>query len=444
MKNNINKYFQFRNYFPKGIAGRMFLLVVIPIIMSQILTGYIFYKRHWKTITNQNAISFVGDVLTIVDIKKESKTLQDFESLQQIAKRNFIMDVEWIPEGKITQKRNSKHLTKLSLKYVYKFLNQNLGMPYSLIANEDDNSLKIAIQYPDGILNISSSLKSVFSKTFYVFFIWMFGSAFIFILIAIPFLMKQINSIKKLTRVISFAGRGERIENFIPTGASQIREAGFAFIRTYNKIQNLIKSRTEMLSAISSDIKTPISHMKLELEFSTDKDLQFALLHDIENMEKTIDTYLEFSNNLYKEDFQQVNITKSIRKVIKKLNKGSFDIEFNTPKEHYSFVKPFAFEKAFGNVLTNAIKYGNKKIYINIEEIANQLCINVEDNGDGIPQNKMKEVFKPFVRIDKFENKGAGLGLAITQEIINQHNGEISLEKSKKLGGLRVSIKIPK
>ena len=442
MYKNIKKFFEIRTYFPKGITARMLILIILPIFLSQLLTGYIFYKRHWKTISNQNAITFAGNVLTIIDLKKTEK----FTDVQQMAKKNFVMDVDWESGATIKKHRNSKRLEKLSLKYVYKFLNQNLKFPYSLSADENKNSLEIKIQYPDGVLSISSSLRSVFSKTFYVFFLWMIGSCVVFVAIAIPFAKSQVNAIKNLTRVIGLAGRGDDITGFVPSGPIQIRQAGSAFLKTYTRIHRYIQSRTSMLSGISHDLKTPLTRMKLELEFCDDKNLQFALLNDIEDMEKMIDSYLNFAKGISPENSERVNITKMIQNLIRKLNKGKFDISFESKKEYFAIIRPLAFERAISNVIMNAIRYGKKKISVSVTKNSDSLSIFVEDNGNGIPKEKREEMFKPFARLDKSRNNktgGVGLGLSIVQEIIHQHGGEIRLEESEKLGGLKVKIDLP-
>ncbi|MBR1545038.1 MAG: ATP-binding protein [Alphaproteobacteria bacterium] len=446
MDRKFKKFFEIRTYFPKGITARMLILIILPILLSQILTGYIFYRRHWRTISNQNAIAFAGDVLTIVDLKKPNMTEEEFENLKKIAKKNSMMDIEWLPQEKIIKHKNSKRLEKLSLKYVYKFLNQNLKLPYTLYADEDKNILDIKIQYPDGILSISSSLKSVFSKTFYIFFLWMIGSCIIFIAISVPFAKSQVNAIKNLTRVISLAGRGEEIDGFVPSGPIQIRHAGSAFLKTYTRMYRYMKSRTNMLSGISHDLKTPLTRMKLELEFCDDKNLQFALLNDIEDMEKMIDSYLSFAKGMAPETSVKINITETVKNLIRKLNKGNFDISFESKKEYFATVRPLAFERAISNVIMNAIRYGKKKIAISIKKDSDKLSIFIEDNGPGIPEGKRDDMFKPFARLEKSRNSktgGVGLGLSIVQEVIHQHGGEVQLLPSEKLGGLKVKIDLP-
>ena len=135
-----------------------------------------------------------------------------------------------------------------------------------------------------------------------------------------------------------------------------------------------------------------------------------------------------------------------IQNLIRKLNKGNFDISFESKKEYTANVRPLAFERAISNIIMNAIRYGKKKIAIKIVKNSDVLSIFIEDNGNGIPENKREDMFKPFAKLDKSRNSkngGVGLGLSIVQEIIHQHGGEIRLEKSEKLGGLKVRIELP-
>ena len=207
-----------------------------------------------------------------------------------------------------------------------------------------------------------------------------------------------------------------------------------------------MKSRTDMLSGISHDLKTPLTRMKLELEFCDDKNLQFALLSDIEDMEKMINSYLSFAKGMDPEKSEKTNITKTIQNLIRKLNKGNYDITFLPKKDYFAVVRVSAFERAVSNVIVNAIRYGKKKIIVDIIKKSESLEISIEDNGPGIPENQREEMFKPFTRLDDSRNTetgGMGLGLSIVQEVIHQHGGEVSLLTSEKLGGLKVKIELP-
>lgn len=201
-----------------------------------------------------------------------------------------------------------------------------------------------------------------------------------------------------------------------------------------------------MLSGISHDLKTPLTRMKLELEFCDDKDLQFALLNDIEDMEKMINSYLDYAKGNIAENSERTNITALIKNVVRKLNKGNYDIKINAKKNYFATVRPSAMERAISNIITNAIRYSKKKIVIDIKQADESLSVFIEDNGKGIPEDKREDMLKPFTRLENSRNSatgGVGLGLAIVQEIIHQHGGEIFLLDGKKLGGLLVRLDIP-
>ena len=259
----------------------------------------------------------------------------------------------------------------------------------------------------------------------------------------IPFFGKQLKSIKKLTYAIDNVSKGGDLDNFRPSGAAQVRLAGNAFIKTYNKLQNLLNSRTKMLTTISHDLRTPLNNMKMSLEFCIDKDVKFALSNNIENMTKMIDSYIDFAEKINNEKQQLSNITFKIKHIIKKINKGMFDITINSKKDYFTMIRPFAFEKAITNIIMNAIQFGNKKVLITLTKQNNFLKIIIEDNGKGIPKEMTSEVLKPFVKIDDEKNNGIGLGLPVANEIIQQDGGELTLSNSETLGGLKVEIKIP-
>jgi two-component system osmolarity sensor histidine kinase EnvZ len=186
--------------------------------------------------------------------------------------------------------------------------------------------------------------------------------------------------------------------------------------------------------------------MKLEAEFFEDKNLQFAMLNDMEEMEKMIDSYLSYAKGGQREKSERVEIGDLLKNAIRKANKGKYDIAFESQGRHFAVVRPIALERAVANILSNAIRYSEKKIIVSLRERAGMLEIDFEDNGGGIPEDKREEMLKPFTRMETSRNQatgGVGLGLAIVQETVHQHGGEIRLGQSERLGGLLVRLEIP-
>tara|TARA_B100000287_G_C20421262_1_gene697596 strand:- start:196 stop:834 length:639 start_codon:yes stop_codon:yes gene_type:complete len=208
------------------------------------------------------------------------------------------------------------------------------------------------------------------------------------------------------------------------------------------RIKRHLNQRSEMLSGISHDLRTPLTRMKLQIAFIKDKELANKLSEDINEMEKMLNEYLQFTSSSYLEKNEEFNISDLINNVIEKYNNKN--ISKNIPLNIYINGRKNLIKRCINNLIDNAIKYGDK-VDIEIKKTNNNLFINIEDNGPGIPKNEFENVFKPFYKIDKgrAETKSSvGLGLSIASDIIRSHGGNIKLEKSS-LGGLGVRIFLP-
>jgi two-component system osmolarity sensor histidine kinase EnvZ len=256
------------------------------------------------------------------------------------------------------------------------------------------------------------------------------------------FLKNQTRPISNLARVAEKFGKGEEIEEFKPSGASEIRQAGYEFDKMRKRIVRHLTQRSEMLSGISHDLRTPLTRMKLQIAFIKDKDLANKLTEDINEMEKMLNEYLQFTSSSYLEKNEQFNLSELINKIIEKYDNKNISKKIS--EKIYINGRKNLIQRCMNNLIDNAIKYGDK-INIDLRINNKNLFIKIEDNGPGIPENEYDNVFKPFYKIDKgrAESKSSvGLGLSIASDIIRSHGGNISLEKSS-MNGLRVKIFLP-
>ena len=197
-----------------------------------------------------------------------------------------------------------------------------------------------------------------------------------------------------------------------------------------------------MLSGISHDIRTPLTRLKLQLALLKQQDLAKKMSDDIEEMERMLNEYLEFSRNQKNEDTEIIKINSLIEEVVKKYNTEKIKINFDSNIEIP--LRQNTFKRCLNNLIDNSLSYG-KKVEISTKKIVKDLIILIDDDGPGIPQEEYEKVMKPFYRIDKSrgQNKsGVGLGLSIANDIVRSHGGSILLEKSP-LNGLRVKISLP-
>jgi two-component system osmolarity sensor histidine kinase EnvZ len=317
----------------------------------------------------------------------------------------------------------------------------------SLINN--DSEIQILVQNEDSILRFVRSAKPLINPTTYVFAVWMISLTFLLLVVSLIFSRNQIRSILDLVEAVdSFGGARKSFKIYKPSGALEIRRAGVAFLRMKERIERDIAKRTQMLAMISHDLKTPLTRMTLQLEMMEDSEDVSGMKRDVTNMKQMITSYLDFARGEGGEEFVKYNTLDWFMTNIIIDSYKNLEIKYaincsNPPLD----IKPLAFQRAIENILSNANKYASKAL-ITISNIEESVIIDIEDNGKGIPDSEKEDVFKPFYRADTSRHIGGegsvGLGLSITKEIILGHNGDVILQDSILMGGLKVRIVLPK
>ena len=262
------------------------------------------------------------------------------------------------------------------------------------------------------------------------------------VIISLIFLKNQTRPITALAKVAERFGKGEDIEEFKPSGAAEIRQAGLEFDKMRKRINRHLNQRSEMLSGISHDLRTPLTRMKLQTAFIKDKDIYEKLTEDINEMEKMLNEYLQFTSLSYKEKDELFNLSQLIDEIIEKYNNKN--ISKNLSPRVYLNGRKNLIKRCINNLIDNSIKYANK-VNIELSKKNTNLFIKIEDDGPGIPEKEYDNVFKPFYKVDKSRadsKSSVGLGLSIASDIIRSHGGNIKLEKSS-LNGLSVKIFLP-
>jgi two-component system osmolarity sensor histidine kinase EnvZ len=275
-----------------------------------------------------------------------------------------------------------------------------------------------------------------------MFALWITLPALLMISIAIIFLKNQTRPIINLANAAERFGRGENIDEYRPSGALEIRQAGFEFDKMRKRILRHLNQRSEMLSGISHDLRTPLTRMKLQLALIKDTDLSKKLSLDIDEMEKMLNEYLQFTSSTHSEKNETFNISELIEQIINKYNNNN--ISTNIMPRVYMNGRKNLIQRSLNNLIDNAIKYADK-INLQLSKKNSGILIIIDDDGPGIPKNERENVFKPFYKIDKSRGgskSSVGLGLSIASDIIKSHGGNILLENSPS-SGLQVKIFLP-
>ena len=213
------------------------------------------------------------------------------------------------------------------------------------------------------------------------------------VFISLIFLKNQTRPITNLARVAEKFGKGEEIEEYKPSGAAEIRQAGYEFDRMRKRIERHLNQRSEMLSGISHDLRTPLTRMKLQIAFIKDNDLANKLTEDINEMEKMLNEYLQFTSSSYLEKNEHFNLTELINQTINKYDNQN--ISTNLFPEVFINGRKNLIKRCINNLIDNAIKYGDK-VKVELNKSSNNLFIRIEDNGPGIDEKEYENVFKPF------------------------------------------------
>ncbi len=229
-------------------------------------------------------------------------------------------------------------------------------------------------------------------------------------------------------------------------GPAEIRQAIRAFNEMQNRIRRFVEDRTQMLAAISHDLGTPLTRLRLRAELVEDPDQREKMLADLDDMEKMVSLSLSFARDeATSEPHAMVDLTTLLQRVCDDAADAGHTVALDTGKTAVPFAcGSVALRRALGNLIDNAIKYGHRA-RVSLTQYADNLVVTIEDDGPGIPEDRREDVFKPFIRLEESRSRdtgGTGLGLTVARTIIHAHGGEITLN-NRKQGGLSVAVTLP-
>lgn len=230
-----------------------------------------------------------------------------------------------------------------------------------------------------------------------------------------------------------------------PVGPHEIRQAILAFNAMQAQLQHFIKDRTQMLAAISHDLRTPLTRMRLRGEFIEDEDQQQRLFRDVDEMQAMINSALEFfRDDARLEQATQFDLAELLQTLVDDYRDQSIPIVFSGPPRLVYCGRPLGLKRVMTNLLDNALKYAAEPVIL-LEQGPDQLRVRVLDRGPGIPSQALEQVFTPFFRLESSRNKstgGVGLGLSSARAIVREHGGELRLF-NRAGGGLEARVELP-
>ena len=425
---------------PKRLFYRALIIVAAPTIILQIIITIVFYDSIWIKANKNITRSLVAQLKAIEEVYQNDKTNLDF--LTDSYKNNFNFEIginqEIFPNNS-GERRFSPMDRSLRRELKSTFGNNN----YWFNTSKFKNAVEIKIRSNNEVLEFLVPKEMVSASSVRLFVLWTTLPSLVLIIIALIFLKNQTKPLVKLAKAAERFGKGDYVNDFRASGSQEIRKAAFEFDRMAKRINRHLNQRAEMLSGISHDLRTPLTRLKLQLAMLKQKEISEKMSKDIDEMEKMLNDYLQFAKTQTQEDTVLINLNNLLNSIKNSFNNNN--IIFNNSDTNVELKgRPTALKRSFENIIQNGLSYG-KKVYLNIQKGNKRVTVIIEDDGPGIPEDQYKNVFRPFFRLDKsrsLNQSGVGLGLAIVEDIINSHGGNIQLGKSK-YNGLQVKISLP-
>ena len=366
----LNKFI--KRILPKRLFYRALLIVAVPVIVMQLVISIVFFDSLWIKTNKGMTRALVNEIKTFIEVYnnnnfEKSEIVNLFSVYQDLNIKyvsdenfNFLFTERWFSPVDRTLRR------ELKLRFG--------SDEYWFNTTDYKELIDLRIKFKSGYFQFLVPKDRITSSSARIFGLWITVPAIIVLIISLIFLKNQTRPISALAKAAERFGRGEEVEEFKPSGASEIRQAGYEFDKMRKRIIRHLNQRSEMLSGISHDLRTPLTRMKLQTAFIKDKDLANKLTEDINEMEKMLNEYLQFTSSSYLEKDELFDLSELTNEIIKKYNNEN--ISKNVQSDVYINGRKNLIKRCINNLIDNALKYG-KKVNLDLVKKNSNLFIKI-------------------------------------------------------------------
>lgn len=423
----------------RGISGQIAALVVASIIAIHLIltTTFLIYRPDEAPADRRH-----GQLVAVVQLLGAAPAVERPRLFADIARAFPQLDIGSLPPGPAPVADESDGL---NLRSLHRRLGNNYRI-FSLPPQEDTR--KVGIVLPDGAMIATKLITDERQRPFWI------GPWFLTLLFAaVSVTLLGLWTARALTAPLSSFARAA--ESFSLNGAlaplpergpEEVRSVARALNRMRERITTLIDDRTRMLAAISHDLRTPITRMRLRSEFIEDDAHRSCMLGDLDQMRSMLESVLSFLRNDRKfEAMTLVDIATTLQLVTDQFADMGHKVAYDGPEHAMATLRPNDLHRSITNLVENAVRFGAEAT-IHLKMSRDMVTIDVEDDGPGISDARKDAMLEPFVRGDDARNMdeaaGFGLGLSIARAIVLAHGGELSLN-DRQPRGLIVRIELP-
>lgn len=427
-------------YAPRSLMGRAALILLLPIVTIQLVVGVVFIQRHYENVTRQMTRNIMLDIGYVAGLVAEAPDVATARAAIRPALDALDFDLRFGPGPTGTQRA----WYDLSGRVIVTTLSELPGVT-GVDLMSDDRDVIFGLDTALGPARVVFDRSRVVARNPHQLLVLMGVASLILTLIAFLFLKNQVRPIRRLAEAAQEFGRG-RSPSYRPSGATEVRQAGSAFLDMRHRIERHIEQRTLMLSGVSHDLRTPLTRLKLGLSM-IDGDAEVeAMKRDVGDMERMLDAFLDFARTDALGDPAVVDPAAFAREAVADAARGGGEAIFAGAEGSGRIsLRPTAVRRALDNLIGNALRYGTRA-EVSVSVMERSVRFTVEDDGPGIPPAQRELALRPFHRLDAARNQnqgtGVGLGLAIAADVARQHGGVLRLGESARLGGLRADLVI--
>jgi len=439
-----------KSILPKGLYGRTALILIVPVLTTMLVVSVVFMQRHFNGVTRQMTSGAVIELRYLLVAVNGAPTGDGARAAAAGIAKSLEFTARAVAPAKTARgfKRSFDDLTGKTLIATLK-----TGLPALLGVDLQsvDRMAVITLKTRWGPYEIRYDRGRMSASAPHQLLVLMFVAALVMTAIASVILRNQVRPIRDLARAAEAFGKGQNLY-FHVSGATEVRQAGRAFLNMRNRIERQIEQRTLMLSGVSHDLRTPLTRLKLGLSMAPEDEETRALIRDVDDMEEMLDEFLAFARGDSLEETRPSDPREIALQISRDTLRGAGDITVEVPAPTVGApvlvaMRPNAVRRALDNLVTNALRYG-ARCRMRLDIMADKVVFTVEDDGPGIPQSQRPRAVRPFERLDSARNQnsgtGVGLGLAIAIDIAGSHGGALNLTDSADLGGLRVEFILPR
>ncbi len=429
-----------KRYVPRSLYLRAALILVLPVVVLQTVLSVVFVQRLFEDVTAQMTGNLAVELGYLRDLVEEAPNLEVAQ--YWLAATADELRIDWALPDPAPVEQSRRVAWDLSGRLVIPTLEEALAGLGGVDLMADKKLVDLTIATSKGPLGLSFDRDRVSAENPHQLLVITFLTAMLMTGVAYLFLRNQLRPIKRMAEAATAFGRGRSVP-YRPSGATEVREAGAAFLDMRHRIERQIEQRTTMLSGISHDLRTPLTRLNLGLAMIDDAEAG-PMRADVDEMRRMLDAFLDFARDGALDEPEPADPAAILRDAAEKARRGGATVEMGVIDPIGSMpLRPLAVSRAVENLVSNALRHGGR-CALSLAALDSAVIFTVEDDGPGIPEPQREEAMRAFTRLDHARNQdaggGVGLGLSIARDVARQHGGTLRLGSSERLGGLRADL----